>query len=159
MSLIIKFVPSPSWPYCYVGTCCCFFPVAIGRYALHLVGLVDAPVMYTASIGLYIIWIAIRLLTTLISHALQGMELFWRQVVLWMDVLVKCGFAGVIFFIIIPLFMGHLVELILLSPLRVPFDKLPVFYPSTVSWNNDILQHWLHQHIGSHFCFCHLVKI
>lgn len=107
--------------------------MAVGRYALRLVGLIDAPVMYTASIGLYIIWISIRLLTTLISHALQGMELFWRQIVSWMGSLVKCGLVGIVLFIIIPLLMGRLVELILLSPLRVPFDKLPVFYPSTVS--------------------------
>lgn len=107
--------------------------MAVGRYALHLVGLVDAPVMYTASIGSYIIWIIIRLLTALITHALQGMERFRKQIVSWTGLLVKCGLAGLVLFVLVPLLMGRLVELILLSPLRVPFDKLPVFYPSTVS--------------------------
>lgn len=107
--------------------------VAVGRFSLHSIGLVDAPVMYTASIGFYILWIMIRLSAALASHALQGIELFWRQIVSWMGLLVKCVIAGTILFGIIPLIMGHLVELILLSPLRVPVDKLPVFYPSTVS--------------------------
>lgn len=109
------------------------YPVAVGQFSLRVVGLADAPVMYTASIGLYIVWITIRVSVTIVSHALQGTELFRRQLALWISVLVKCIVAGVILFLIIPLIMGHLVELILLSPLRVPVDKLPVFYPSTVS--------------------------
>lgn len=113
--------------------------MAVGRLFLHSIGLVDAPVMYTASVGFYILWIVIRFSATLISHALQGVKLFWRQIVSWMGLLVRCMIAGTILFGIIPLIMGHLVELILLSPLRVPVDKLPVFYPSTVSYLNECM--------------------
>lgn len=109
------------------------FSVAIGRLLLHCVGLLDAPEMYTASIGLYFIWISVKFLITIIPHALEGTTLFFRQLKSWIYVVIKCVFAGTVLFLIIPLIMGHLVELILLSPLRVPVDKLPVFYPSTVS--------------------------
>jgi hypothetical protein len=107
--------------------------VAVGNCALHWVGLIDAPVMYTASIGLFILWVTIRLLASLISYSMQGMELFWRQIGSWISLFIKCGCVGMVLFVVIPLLMGHLVELILLSPLRVPYDKLPVFYPSMVS--------------------------
>lgn len=109
------------------------FLVAIGRLSLHVIGFVDAPVMYTASIGLYIIWIIIKLTSTLLSLALDGTEQFWSQFILWIGLLMKCVLVGSILFVLIPLMMGHLFELILMSPLRVPVDKLPVFYPSTVS--------------------------
>ena len=96
-------------------------------------GLVDAPEMYTASIGLYLIWIAVKLIMAILPHASQGASVFFKQMILWTGLMVKCLFAGIILFVIIPLMMGHLVELILLSPLRVPINKFPVFYPSTVS--------------------------
>ena len=110
-----------------------FFAVAIGRLLLHYIGLLDAPEMYTASIGLYLIWIGVKFLITIIPHALEGTALFFRQLKSWLFLVIKCVFAGTILFFIIPLIMGHLVELVLLSPLRVPVDKLPIFYPSTVS--------------------------
>lgn len=110
-----------------------FISVAIGRLLLHCVGLLDAPEMYTASIGLYLMWISIKFSITIIPYALEGTTLFFRQLKSWIYLVIKCALAGTILFLIIPLIMGHLVELILLSPLRVPVDKFPVFYPSTVS--------------------------
>lgn len=109
------------------------FAVAIGRTSLRLVGLVDAPEMYTASIGLFLFWIALRLLVAIVPHAALGVLAFLKQMVSWTVLMLKCLCAGFFLFVVIPLFMGHLVELVLLSPLRVPVNKLPVFYPSSVS--------------------------
>lgn len=107
--------------------------VAIGRFSLSLAGLRNAPEMYTASVGLYLTWIAIKLFITLHLYASQGAISFLLKLVSWMLLIMKCIFVGVILFVIIPLMMGHLIELILLSPIRVPSNKFPVFYHSTVS--------------------------
>lgn len=109
------------------------FIVTIGRVSMSVFGLVEAPEMYTASIGLYILWISIRVSVAILPHASQGVVRFLKQLIAWLGLILKCTLAGVIIFVIIPLIVGHLVELILLSPLRVPVYKFPVFYPSTVS--------------------------
>ncbi len=44
----------------------------------------------------------------------------------------KCMVAGFLLFVVIPLLLGHVVDLLLITPLRVPSDRTPVFYPSTV---------------------------
>ena len=44
----------------------------------------------------------------------------------------KCIIAAILLFIVIPLLLGHLVNLLLISPLRVPMHKTPIFYFSTV---------------------------
>ena len=113
-----------------------FFVVAIGRTSLGLIGLINAPEMYTASIGLYITWITIKLFITLYSYATQGAMSFIRKLILWMFLILKCLFIGSVLFVIIPFLMGHLIELVILSPIRVPVNKFPVYYPSTVSNNN-----------------------
>lgn len=101
-----------------------------------MVGLEDAPEMYTASIGLYLLWIIAKLYITLLPHASEGATYFVKQLKLWMGLIMKCVVAGIILFIIIPLMMGHLMELVILNPLRVPMNKFPLFYLSTVSYVN-----------------------
>ena len=51
---------------------------------------------------------------------------------------VKCVVAGFLLLVVIPLLLGHLVDLVIITPLRVPSNRTPLFYPSTVS--QDTLQ-------------------
>ena len=60
----------------------------------------------------------------------------YMQVAFWVVQALKCVLAGSLLFVVIPLLLGHLVDLFLLSPLRVPTDRTPIFYASTVSQNN-----------------------
>ena len=41
--------------------------------------------------------------------------------------------AGFLLLVVIPLLLGHLVDLVVITPLRVPSNRTPLFYPSTVS--------------------------
>ena len=110
-----------------------FFTVAVGRYSLHIFGLVDAPIMYTSSFGLYIMWLVIRFISVIVSFGLQGRTSFCEQINMWSCLLIKGFVAGILLFLVIPLLMGHIIELIILNPLRVPVFKYPIYYFSTVS--------------------------
>ncbi len=90
--------------------------------------------MYTAFVGLYIMWLVIKVCITLFPHASLGFYTFMTKVGSWMIMLIKCVIAGTVIFVIIPLIMGRLVDSFILSPLRVPSNKIPVFYLSTVSY-------------------------
>ena len=46
---------------------------------------------------------------------------------------IKCVIVGFLLVVVIPLLLGHLVDLVIITPLRVPSDRTPLFYPSTVS--------------------------
>lgn len=106
-------------------------PVAVGRYSLHIFGLVDAPIMYTSSFGLYIMWLVIRFISVIVSFGLQGRTSFCEQINMWSCLLIKGFVAGILLFLVIPLLMGHIIELIILNPLRVPVFKYPIYYFST----------------------------
>ena len=108
-------------------------PVSIGRLLMSLFGVSQAPEIYTAAVGLYTLWLIIRFGATIVSYVMQGTEILVEQMKLWSLQGVKCAVAGVLLFVVIPLLLGHLVDLLLISPLRVPYDRTPVFYPSTVS--------------------------
>ena len=100
---------------------------------MGVLGVTQAPEMYTAAIGLYTIWLVIRFGSTVTSFIRQGTEMLVTQMKLWSLQGVKCVLAGFLLLVVIPLLLGHLVDLLLISPLRVPRDRTPVFYPSTVS--------------------------
>ena len=50
---------------------------------MGLLGIHQAPEIYTASIGLYIVWLTIRFGRTLIHHVSRGVKDFVRQFGLW----------------------------------------------------------------------------
>ena len=108
-------------------------PVSIGRFLMSVCGVTEVPEIYTSAIGLYILWVTIRFWATITSYIMQGTEMLVTQMKLWSFQGVKCVVAGFLLFVVIPLLLGHLVNLLLISPLRVPHDRTPVFYPSTVS--------------------------
>lgn len=97
-----------------------------------MAGFSNAPEMYTASIGLYAIWITIKLIFTFHKNLSLNTISFYKVTasILFIS---KCIIVGVILFIIIPLLMGHFVELILLSILKVSLNRCSLFFISTVS--------------------------
>ena len=116
--------------------------VAIGRFIMGLFWLTNPPEIYTAAIGLYSLWLLIRLANSLYSYVTEGAVQLMTQVAFWALQALKCVVAGSLLFVVIPLLLGHLVDLFLLSPLRVPTDRTPIFYASTVSGvsqSNDFL--------------------
>ena len=108
-------------------------PVAIGRFIMGLFWLTNPPEIYTAAIGLYSLWLLIRVSTSLYSYVTEGAIQLMTQVAFWAIQTLKCAVAGFLLFVVVPLLLGHLVDLFLLSPLRVPTDRTPIFYASTVS--------------------------
>ena len=120
------------------------FSVAIGRFLLSLFGLLNAPEIYTAAVGLYVVWTLTRIILFVVPYAFQGLSSLTAQLLSWMVILLKCVVAGIILFIIIPLGMGFLADMLIFCPLRVPVNKTPVFYPTTVSQTHT------HIHIHTH---------
>ena len=125
------------------------YAVAVGRFIMSLVGVTQAPEIYTAAIGLYILWLLIRFGASIVSYISQGLEILFEQVKVWSVQGVKCMVAGFLLFVVIPLLLGHLVDLLLISPLRVPHNRTPVFYPSTVSPSPHTHTH-THTHTNTH---------
>lgn len=93
-------------------------------------GLVDAPEIYTSSIGLFFLWVFIKISIIFLQFTSNEISTQFKT---WIFLLIKCAIAGSLLFILIPLILGHLVELFFLIPLRVPHNKIPVFYFTTVS--------------------------
>lgn len=106
--------------------------VAVGRLLMGLVGMTNPPELYTAAIGLYMLWLAIRFGSSVYNYVTLGFQTLFRQSGIWTVQAVKCLLAGVLLFVVIPLLLGHLVDLLILTPLRVPSNRTPIFYPSTV---------------------------
>ena len=100
---------------------------------MSLFWLTNPPEIYTAAIGLYSLWLLIRVFTSLYSYVTEGAVQLMTQVAFWAGQTLKCAMAGFLLFVVVPLLLGHLVDLFLLSPLRVPTDRTPIFYASTVS--------------------------
>lgn len=109
------------------------FLVAIGRFLLSLFGLVNAPEIYTAAVGLYVVWMITRTFMFVMPYAYRGVLPLTAQLLSWIMIAMKCVIAGIILFIIIPLCMGYLADMLIFCPLRVPVHKTPIFYPTTVS--------------------------
>ena len=107
--------------------------MAIGRFVMGLFWMTNPPEIYTAAIGLYSLWLLIRLANSLYDYVKEGVVQLASQVAVWVVQALKCVVAGTLLFVVIPLLLGHLVDLFLLSPFRVPTDRTPIFYPSTVS--------------------------
>lgn len=106
-------------------------PVTVGRLIMELVGVAEAPDIYTAAIGLYAVWLFIRMGSTLLHYLSQGVATLTWQFAVWSLQGLKCMVAGFLLLVVIPLLVGHLVDLVIITPLRVPSNRTPLFYPST----------------------------
>jgi E3 ubiquitin-protein ligase MARCH6 len=106
-------------------------PVSVGRLLMSLVGVTQAPDIYTAAIGLYTVWLFFRVAGTLMQYTSQGVSTLTKQISVWALQGVKCVVVGFLLLVVIPLLLGHVVDLVIITPLRVPSDRTPLFYPST----------------------------
>ena len=100
---------------------------------MGLFWLTNPPEIYTAAIGLYFLWLLVRVSISFYGYITEGTVQVMTQVAFWVVQAIKCVVAGFLLFVVVPLLLGHLVDLFLLSPLRVPTDRTPIFYASTVS--------------------------
>ncbi|XP_014293717.1 E3 ubiquitin-protein ligase MARCHF6 isoform X2 [Halyomorpha halys] len=101
-------------------------PVLLGRrlMALYHGGPKPVPVheLYTAAAGAYLCWLTARSLSLLYC---------WRghlaeTVKTWCIIAAKCAIATLLLVGVIPLLSGLLLEVVLVSPARVPLDQSPV---------------------------------
>ncbi len=50
---------------------------------MSLVGMVRPPEIYTAAVGLYVVWLVIRVGRTLLEYVSQGVKQFVKQFGIW----------------------------------------------------------------------------
>ncbi|XP_019864267.1 PREDICTED: E3 ubiquitin-protein ligase MARCH6-like isoform X1 [Amphimedon queenslandica] len=110
-------------------------PVLLGRTLMGYIGLIAPPDIYTAAIGMYVVWVTVRVATAIISKTREGFGVIMKQLLLWTYQGMKCAIAGFLLFIVIPLLLGNLVDLLIISPIRVPTNRTPITYFSTVNAN------------------------
>ena len=109
-----------------------------------MLGLVNAPEIYTAAVGLYIIWMVTRMCIFVFPYASHGMSHLAVQLLSWIVIGIKCVIAGLVLFIIIPLCVGYLADMLFFCPIRVPIHKTPIFYPTTVGYSYYLITYWNH---------------
>lgn len=120
-------------------------PVYVGRKVMT-VGpslLLSKPVptvheLYTASTGMYVLWLIARTIATMVSWLPKGKMVvlgrIWRMSVS----AVKAMFAVIWLIGVIPFLFGLLVELVIVVPLRVPLDQTPVIW-TWLDWGLGLL--------------------
>ena len=57
--------------------------VSMGRFVMNLLGMTQAPEIYTAAIGLYGLWLIIRLLYAVVHYISLGIKTFTSQIHIW----------------------------------------------------------------------------
>ena len=55
----------------------------MGRFVMNLLGMTQAPEIYTAAIGLYGLWLIIRLLYAVVHYISLGIRTFTSQIHIW----------------------------------------------------------------------------
>ncbi len=115
------------------------FIVSLGRYLLHLIGIIKVSEVYSAALGIYIFWILARILMFVIPYARGGMHTFISKIPSWTFITAKCIVAATILLFVIPMCMGFLADMLVISAIRVPFNKTPLYYSSMVSYFTIVL--------------------
>lgn len=57
--------------------------VSVGRLLMSIVGVSQAPDIYTAAIGLYSVWLFVRAASTLMHYTSQGLSSLTSQISIW----------------------------------------------------------------------------
>ncbi|XP_031563606.1 E3 ubiquitin-protein ligase MARCH6-like [Actinia tenebrosa] len=105
-------------------------PVAIGRAIMSLwMGNLPVHELYTAACGLYFIWLVCRLCVVTMSWIPLGIRGMVEKVGNWIFLGLKCVFIAAILIGLVPFLLGLLFELIVVIPLRVPYDQTPLYFP------------------------------
>jgi E3 ubiquitin-protein ligase MARCH6 len=107
----------------------CLILVKIGRLVLQLcLGSGSLHEIYTAALGIYVLWIATRVAVVLATWLPQGRLVVIQNILKWMLKAGKFLVAFIFLGIIIPLLLGLLFEMVFIIPLRVPLDQSPVYF-------------------------------
>lgn len=125
------------------------FAVFLGRCLMALCfGGGNIHELYTAACGMYTCWLLLRGGGILLTWIPQGLGAMWNRLRQWVVMVTRlltyCNgimlLQGMKIFLItgifvgvIPLLLGVLFELVVVTPLRVPLDQSPVFFLWQVS--------------------------
>lgn len=104
-------------------------PVIIGRNLLALVfGDTVVHELYTAAVGFYVIWLTLRILVAVSSWYPVGFSTVYRKAKWLLSIVSKVILGTLALFGITPFLLGIIFELVVVIPLRVPYDQTPVIY-------------------------------
>lgn len=120
-------------------------PVYVGRKVMNVWPslLLSKPVptvheLYTASAGMYVLWLVARIIATMISWLPKGKMVVLRRITKMSVSTLKAMFAVVWLIGVIPFLFGLLIELVIVVPLRVPLDQTPVIW-TWLDWGLGLL--------------------
>lgn len=83
---------------------------------------------YTAAIGIYGNLVLIHSANRLVVWVREITRISSVKFLRWMTILGKLAVSGVLLFGVIPLLVGILFDVVILMPLRVPFNQTPILY-------------------------------
>lgn len=75
---LLNYTPSPTLPLSLSASI-----VLLGRTLMEYVGLNTPPDIYTAAIGMYVVWVTVRVATAIISKTREGFGVITKQFLLW----------------------------------------------------------------------------
>lgn len=109
-------------------------PVHTGRLILAL-WVTDGPAheLYTAACGLYACWLLVRLCVLSASWLPLGWAGVATRLQQWAATVLRATVALVVLVGVVPLLYGLLLELVFITPIRVPLNQTPVFFAFQVS--------------------------
>lgn len=120
-------------------------PVYVGRKVMNVWPslVLSKPVptvheLYTASAGMYVLWLLARIVATMISWLPKGKMVVLRRITKMTVSTMKTMFAVIWLIGVIPFLFGLLVELVIVVPLRVPLDQTPVIW-TWLDWGLGLL--------------------
>jgi E3 ubiquitin-protein ligase MARCH6 len=128
---IVSFIIITLGGFLCVSTVLLIFPVLLGRIFMGYFGIMNPPDIYTSAIGLYLLWAGMRAVNAVLVKMSAGTKAIFFHVLTWLYQIIKCTIAAGILFFIIPILLGNLVNLFIISPIRVPINRTPVVYLST----------------------------
>ncbi|XP_065210873.1 E3 ubiquitin-protein ligase MARCHF6 [Planococcus citri] len=94
--------------------------------------------LYTASAGMYMLWLMARIIATMISWLPKGKMVVIRRITKMSLSTMKAMFAVIWLVGVIPFLFGLLVELVIVVPMRVPLDQTPVIW-TWLDWGLGLL--------------------
>lgn len=94
--------------------------------------------LYTASAGMYMLWLMARIVATMISWLPKGKMVVLRRITKMSLSTMKAMFAVIWLVGVIPFLFGLLVELVIVVPMRVPLDQTPVIW-TWLDWGLGLL--------------------
>ncbi|CAH1780425.1 unnamed protein product [Owenia fusiformis] len=112
------------------STVALILPVYFGRKVMSIwMGSIKIHELYTAACGLYVCWLTLRAGNVLYNWLPQGYSAIFHKVKEYVILALKGVLLASIVIGLVPLLLGWLFELVVVTPLRVPLDQSPVYFP------------------------------